>query len=407
MRAFVLKSLNEIRSLPRPVHVLVSGQFVNRFGSFVMPFLTLYLSGRGIDLGQVALVLGAMSLGGLFGPVVSGYLADAIGRRNTIVLSLVTGALSLIALYFCRTVPQFVVVALVHGFCNHLYSPAANALLTDLVRPEQRVVAFALMRLATNAGFAAGPALAGLLFTRAPLLIFVADVVTTLVYAGMAFLWLPHGLRTVEGRITAVGVVLQSWREALADIAGNRRFLQFLAGMLLMSVAFVQIFNVLAIHAINRGLGAAAYGAIMGCNGFVIMLVELPLTQWARRFRPDRLLVVGYALTGLGCAAFGLAGTTAAFFAAMLLFTVGEMLSLPVGSNYISELTPEKYRGRYFGVFGTVWALAGTVGSAGIWFYSRMGANWWFVAGLCGLIGSAVMLPRVRPIAGPRTGSTS
>lgn len=402
MRASLLKLLSEIRSLPRSVLVLVGGQFINRFGNFVLPFLALYLSERGVALDRVALVLGAMSVGGLFGPAASGYLTDAIGRRNTIVLSLTTGALSIMALYFCQTVPQFMIVALIHGFCSFLYYPAASALVTDLVRPEQRIIAFAMMRLAVNAGFAAGPAIAGVLFTRAPFLIFLGDALTTLAFAGLALRWLPHGLRTVVGRVSSMNVIWQSWREALADATANRRFVQYLAGLLLTTVAFVQVFNVLAIDTVGRGLSPVAYGVIMGSNGFLIMLFELPLNHWARRFRPERVLVVGYALIGLGCAAFGLAGSTESFLAAMALFTLGEMLSLPVGSNYNSKLAPEKYRGRYFGISGTAWALAGIMGSAGVWFYSWMGPHWWFVAGFCGLLGSAIMWPRLDPRPRPK-----
>jgi len=225
MRGFATRLITDIRSLPPAVHVLVGGQFINRFGSFVMPFLALYLSSQGVSMGRVALVLGAMSVGGLFGPIVSGYLADAIGRRNTIVVSLVSGAITMLALYFCQTMPPLLAMAALHGFCAQLYGPAASALLTDLVTKEQRVIAFALMRLAINAGFAAGPAVAGLLFVRAPFLIFVGDAFTTLVFAVFAMLWLPHGLRTVEGRVTSGAVIWQSWREALGDMGRNRPFL--------------------------------------------------------------------------------------------------------------------------------------------------------------------------------------
>lgn len=396
MPRFFHRLFAEIRGLPRPVFVLVAGHFLDRFGNFVLPFLALFLTGRGIGMGQVALVLSAMSLGGLFGPAVSGYLADAIGRRNTIVLSLVTSALSLLALYWCDTVTELVVVSAVRGFCAFLYSPAASALLTDLVAQEQRVIAFALMRLANNAGFAVGPALAGLLFTRAPALIFIGDALTTLLCALFSFLWLPHGLRTVAGRVSESRVILRSWRETLADVAANRRFQQYLAGMFFMSLAFVQVFNVLAIHAVDRGLSPAAYGLVMAFNGLLITLLEIPLVQWVRRFPTGRVLTVGYALVGVGCASFAFASSMTGFLLGMALFTLGEMISLPAGTSYGGELAPEKHRGRYFGLSGTVWALAGIMASTGVWFYGQMGTDWLLLAGTFGLVGAIVMIPRLR-----------
>ncbi|MEZ5414693.1 MAG: MFS transporter [Opitutaceae bacterium] len=401
MIAFVTRMFTEIRALPREVHVLVGGQFINRFGGFVLPFLALYLTGKGIGMGHVAIVLGSMATGGLFGPIVSGYLADAIGRRNTIVVALVSSALSIVGLYYCQTLPQFMAVAFVHGFCSFLYHPAASALLTDLVRPDQRVLAFALMRLAVNAGFAAGPAVAGILFSRAPALIFYGDAITTLIFAGLAMLWLPHGLRTVTGKVTSPSVMWHSWREALGNMRRNRPFVILVISSLLMEIAFVQTFNVLALTATGRGLTPEQYGVVMALNGALIMFLELPLNQWARRFDLRRVLVFGFALVGVGCASFGIMRTQTGFFVAMVIFTVGEMLALPISQSYTSTLAPEAYRGRYFGIRGIVWAMAASIGSVGVWCYGQMGDAWWYVAGAIGVLGALVMLGTLREPAPP------
>jgi MFS family permease len=396
MFAFLQRLSRDVRALPRPVFVLVGGQFVNRFGAFVMPFLALFLTGRGFSMGAIAAVIGAMSVGSLFGPFVSGYLSDALGRRNTIVLSLVTSATSLLGLYWCSTVPALMALSAFHGFCAFLYNPAANALLTDLVTPEQRVTAFALMRLAVNAGFSVGPAVAGLLYHRAPILIFIGDAVTTLLFAAFAWAWLPHGLRTVEGRAAALAVIWQSWAEALVDVARNRRFLQYLAALLFMAISFLQAGNVLAIDTMARGITPEQYGVIMGFNGVLIVCFELAVTQWARRFSLRRVLIAGYSITGLGCASFAFAHGIGGYLLAMTFYTFGEMLSLPIGSSYSGELAPEKFRGRYFGVSGTVWAIAGLVGSGGIWCYGQIGTLWWIVAGASGVVGGLILLPQPR-----------
>lgn len=396
MLAFTKTLWSDLRALPRPVLVLVGGQFINRFGSFVMPFLALYLTDLGMSWGNVALVLGTMSLGGLAGPIASGYLADAIGRRNTIVLGLVTNALCIVTLAYCRTMPQFMIVALAQGFCSFLYNPAASALLTDLVPADQRVLAFALLRLALNAGFAAGPAVAGILFSRAPTLIFYGDAATTLIYALLAFVWLPHGLRTVTGRLSSARVIWQSWRDALRDMIHNRPFVILIVSSLLMEIAFVQSFNVLALTVTGQGLSPEQYGVIMGLNGALIMFIELPLNQWARRFDLRRVLVVGFALVGLGCASFGLMHTQTGFFIAMTIFTVGEMLALPISQSYTSTLAPEAFRGRYFGVRTMVWAIAAMSGGAGVWFYGQLGATWWYLAGGIGVIGALIMMSSLR-----------
>jgi MFS family permease len=408
VKAFSQEFIRDLRAMPRGVWVLVGGQFINKFGSFVMPFLTLYLAGRGLGAGEIASILAAISIGHLLAPFVAGYLTDAIGRRDTIVVSLAGGAFSIVGIYFAADYAQIVVVASIYGFLSFMFSPPANALISDLVPPELRVTAFALLRLAINAGFAAGPAVAGFLFTRAPVLIFVGDAVTTLIFAALAWAFLPHGLRTVEGRVTSVRVVVRSWIEATSDMVRNGPFIQLLVSTLCMAVAFQQVFSVLALDATKRGLDPVAYGFLMGSNGVFIALFELPLSQWTKRFDPRRVLRIGYMMIALGCVAFSFARTFPQFLGAMALFTAGEMLSLPVGAGYGSQLAPARFRGRYFGWSSVVWSLAGMVGSAGVWVYGTVGEVWWLWTGLMAALGALVMWPRMRmraqsedPIAAP------
>lgn len=382
----------EMRTMPRALWVLTGGQFINRFGSFVFPFMALYLQERGLSLAQVASVLGAISVGGTIAPFVGGYLADAIGRRNTIVISLVGSALTVLAMYYSPGYASLLVVAMLHGVLTYMFGPASNALLTDVVPAEKRVVAFAIFRLALNAGFAAGPAVAGFLFTRSPALIFWGDAVTTLVFAVLAWTLLPHGLRTVKGRVSSPRVVWQSWRDASRDAWTNKPFLQLLAAKLLMAVAFVQVFNVLALDATGRGLSMVDYGIVMGCNGFIIVLVELPLVQWIKRYSPRLISGLGFALIGIGCASFALVESMMGFLMAMALFTLGEMIALPVSAAYGAQLATAEYRGRYFGFFSIMWGLSAMVGSAGVWVYGQVGLHWWWFTGGFGLAAGALML---------------
>jgi MFS family permease len=134
----------------------------------------------------------------------------------------------------------------------------------------------------------------------------------------------------------------------------------------------------------------------MGFNGLLIVLIELPLCQWAQRFGERRVLMVGFATVGLGCCAFGFADSPATFLAAMFVFTVGEMMSLPIASAYSSRLAPAQMRGRYFGFHGVVWSLAGFAGSAGVWFHGHMGATWWYCTGLLAIVAGFAMTLRVR-----------
>ncbi|MBT5900629.1 MAG: MFS transporter [Opitutaceae bacterium] len=396
MLSFTRELMSEISTMPRALWVLTGGQFINRFGSFVFPFLSLYLVEQNLTLGKVAWVIGAMSVGGIFAPFAGGYLADAMGRRNTIVLSLVGSAVTVLGIYFASSFIGLVAISFLHGFLTYMFGPAANALMSDVVPAEKRVLAFAIFRLALNAGFAAGPAVAGFLFTRSPMLIFVGDAVTTLVFAGLALALLPHGLRTVKGRVSSPRVAWLSWKEAAQDGWRNGPFLQLLIAKLFMAVAFVQVFNILALDTKARGLTTVEYGLVMGFNGFIIMVVELPLAQWIKRFPAKPVSALGFGIIGLGCGSFAFANELWEFFVAMGLFTLGEMIALPVSAAYGAQVAPEKYRGRYFGFFSVMWGFSAVVGSAGIRIYESIGSNWWLLTGACGVLAAAILIPVFR-----------
>lgn len=396
MSSYFHSLCRDLREMPRPVWFLLAGQFVNRFGSFVFPFLTLFLTGRGLEPVNVALVLAAMGAGHFCGPIASGYLCDAIGRRNTIVVSLFGSSGTMLLLYFVHDPLLLTIVAAGHGFLSFLFGPATAALLTDLVPEEKRVTAFALIRLAINAGFAAGPAVAGLLYLRAPILIFLGDACTTMVFGFIAWRWLPHGLRTITGRATSARVAWRAWIEALTDMRRNGPYLQFLGVVLLIGIAFTQVFNVLVLTASAHGLEPSVYGLVMATNGLLIVFIELPLTRWFQRFNPRHVLAGGYALIGIGCMLFGQAETAPGFFLAMTVFTLGEICALPIGMAYSSGLAPAEFRGRYFGMRGMAWGCAGLFGSLGVWGYAHLGAYWWAFIGLLAVGAAAGILPEVR-----------
>ncbi|MCH6257370.1 MFS transporter [Puniceicoccaceae bacterium K14] len=394
MKQFWLTIRTDIGSLPRPVYILVFGQFINRLGAFVYPFLSLYLTEKGYALVLVSGVLAAIAGGNLLGPIVGGYLSDAIGRRNTIVLSLAGSSVSLISVYYSDGYVTLLVTAAIYGFSSFLFGPPSNALIADLVTADSRITAYTLMRLAINLGFAVGPMVAGVLYMTSPMLIFVGDAATTMVFAVLAFCMLPHGLRTVKGKVSSPKVVLKSWGDALSSVNRNYEYKQFLLAIFLMGIAFCQIFSLLALTTREAGISPKVYGIVMGFNGLLIVLVEIPLIQYIKRFESRKVLAIGYVLVGIGCALFGVVDSMMGFFLAMFVFTIGEIVALPIGMAYSSNLAPEKFRGRYFGLRGMTWALSNLAGSLGLWGYGVFGPTWWLMAGIFAVVAAVAISSR-------------
>ena len=142
---------------PRPVWVLFIGTLINRFGGFVLVFLILYLTRNGYSPAQAGLAVSAYGIGAVAASMVGGQLADRIGRRNTIALSMFAGAAAILALQQAHGLVSIVGWTALVGLTAEAYRPAASALLADLTLPAQRVTAFAWYRMAINLGAAIGP----------------------------------------------------------------------------------------------------------------------------------------------------------------------------------------------------------------------------------------------------------
>src|SRR5437899_7416976 len=187
--------LASLKALPRPAWILFLGVFLNKFGSFVVPFLTLFLTRQGYSMGDAGLAIGAYGAGHFLASGLGGHLADSLGRRKTIVLSMFSAAIAMLLLSQARSLPSILLLTALAGLAGELYRPASSALLADLVPAGERVTAFAAYRMALNAGFAFGPATAGLLAQKSFSWLFLGDAVSSVLFGLVAWFALPAGTR--------------------------------------------------------------------------------------------------------------------------------------------------------------------------------------------------------------------
>jgi MFS family permease len=378
---------DNLRALPPAAWILFGGTFINRFGTFVIPFLILYLTRIGFTSAQAGLAVGAYGIGHLVASSAGGHLADRIGRRNTIVLSMFGSAAAMLALSQARSYAAIVVLTCITGSVSELYRPASYALVGDLVGDEHRVTAFGLYRLAVNLGFAAGPATAGFLADHSFSLLFIGDAATSIVYGLIALFALPHGLRTY--------VKSERTGEALRAAIRDRPFIIFLLATLCITIVDFQIGSTFALHVKSAGFPSRVYGLLISTNGLLIVLFELFITQWTRRFPPRPMIALGYFLAGAGFALTGFARTIPALAATVVVWTLGEMISSPVASTYAVQLAPEQYRGRYLGLVMMMWSLGMMIGPpAGTLLFERNPNLVWTACGVLGIISAMLMLQR-------------
>jgi MFS family permease len=378
-----------IRSLPRPVWILCAGTFVNRFGTFVAVFLVLYLRDRGYSIAESGLVVSFYGIGNVVAAGLGGWVADRFGRRNALALSMFSSAATLLLLSQATSLPLIIVLTALAGLTGEMYRPAAAAVLTDLTPPGERIPAFALNRLAINAGFAAGPAVAGLLAEHSFVLLFIGDALTSAAFGVLSLVALPEGVRVRRGA--------ERRGEAIRAIFHDRMFLLFLISSVLGAFVYFQAQTTFPLHVEASGLSAGDYGLLISLNGLAIVLFELPLVSITQRYPYRPVLVLGSLLVGLGFALNAFANDLPELGFTVLVWTLGEIIYAPVAAAYVADLAPEHLRGRYQGAWGLTWGLAFVLApglGAAIFAWSSDGL--WFTCGLLGLL-SALLLLEQRP----------
>src|SRR5215470_481231 len=181
--------------LPRDVWCLSLVTFVQRSGTMVLPFLTLYLtSQRGFSIREAGGVLSLYGVGAIGGAYIGGWLSDRVGSFTTQLLSMSLSAGGLIVLSSIHSPHGIVAMVILLSVLVESSRPANAAALTELSPPSLHVRVFGLRRLGTNLGMSIGPAVGGVLVAYSYLWLFFVEASVSLLAAGLLWI-LFHNVR--------------------------------------------------------------------------------------------------------------------------------------------------------------------------------------------------------------------
>lgn len=378
------------------------GILVNQVGNFLPVFIVLYLTGRGYSAGTVGLVLGVAGLGRMLGSAVGGYLADRLGRRWIIVLSSVLTAGLTAVVPSLGAVLIVVVVGLI-GVTSQVYRPAATAVLLDAVSTnQQRLAAFGVYRFAQNVGSALAGAVGGVLASASYTALFLTNAAACLLFGVLVAILLrdaPEPSSDLGGadeeqpdRVDEAGQAGKAagYRQALADRALVRYLLMTVFG----EFVYIQSTVSLPLHVHDVGLGPGDFGLLIGLNGLLVLLLELPITGALSRYRPQYVVAVGNLIIGVGLALTGFAGNMALLSATVLIWSFGEMMASSNAQAYLGSLAPPQLVGRYLGLYGVAYTIGtGTGPLIGGAVYAFSSSALWTLIAVAGLLSAWLCLP--------------
>jgi MFS family permease len=327
-------------------------------------------------------------------------LADRVGRRFTIVLSMVASAAAMLGFAVAQGVALLLTGAFVVGLFAALGKPATEAFIADVVPAGRKVTAFAIYRLAVNLGTAAGPAVGGLLADRLFASLFVGNALAAIAVALIALSALPAG----KVRSRADTPVPQTADRATHPLISDPALMVFLAGALLWSLVYFQQLVGLPLQVRSLRFSYTLYGVLLSLNALLVTLFEVPFARISES-RPRHLMVaVGVVLVGLGYGATALAGTPLTLALTVAIWSAGEIVASPVAYAYVTDLAPEDSRGRYQGAWNATFSVGLLGASAGGWLFTAgPGLLWGGCAAACCVAAGLVLISqRVRRERSPR-----
>ena len=352
------------KQYPRQYWLMILGiVLATAGGSMIWPFMLIYASGKlELPLSKVAALISINAGFGLVSSFIAGWLADHIGRKVVMNISLVMTGLAYLLLMRAETYSQFAALMIMIGLSNPLYQVGADAMLADMIPSEQRTDAYAINRIANNAAFALGPAVGGFLAGRSYDFAFYGAAAGFLSYAVLLFFLARETLgeaKEQEGKsaIALSGNTSRGYLHVLAD--GG--YIAFVIAIAVGLIAPTMLWILMPVYAkTNFGIPEAQYGWIPTTNAVMCVFVQYLVTRVARKYKTLPVIAVGMLIYAIGAGSVALMSNFWGFWLSMVILTFGELTLVPVASTYVADRAPADLRGRYMSVYWIGWGIART-----------------------------------------------
>lgn len=322
-------------------------------GSMVWPFLTIYVREHlGVPLTQVGLLLTVNSAAGFVGMSFAGPVADRFGRKGVMIVSLAAGAAGMIGMSLAGTLSAWFAIMAFAGIFNPLYRVGADAMVADLVGPDERPGAYALLRMIANLGVALGPAIGGFITSVSYSIAFYVSAVASTTYALLLF---ARARETLPQAPPARKEASRGYGPVLRD----RPFVAFVGVYAVAGMAYTMMMVLLPVYAKeNFGVPESQYGFIMATNAAMVVVFQYAVTRRTSRRAALPVLAVGSLFYAAGVAAVGWSAAFLGFWLSMVVLTIGEMIMIPTSTTLTANLAPSDMRGRYMGIYTVSWGVA-------------------------------------------------
>jgi len=339
--------------LSKEVWLLAIVNFINRCGTMVLPFLSIYLHKElGFTIEQAGIVVASFGLGSVVGTYIGGILTDKIGYYPIMFWSLLGAGFIFISMQWVTTYYGWLAIIFFASLVADIFRPASMTAVGVLSKPENRTRSISLIRMAINAGWAIGPAIAGIMAEKVGYaFLFWGDGLTFLFASVFFILMVPKKTKTnfesdkPEATISTANSVYSDWI-----------YITFVGLILLSAISFFQLFVTVPLF-FETELHLSKDIII------IIALIEMPTVfvlekkNYNLEISAIGVLVMGFSFWILGWTLWsGIA------LISMLLVTFGEIFAMPFANAFALNRPKPENRGMYMALYGMSYSVGFIVG---------------------------------------------
>lgn len=377
------------KGLPKEIWYISLISLVNRAGTMVIPFLSLYLT-KNLEFSKddAGWILAFFGIGSVIGGWLGGKLTDLFGFYKVMTVSLFMTGISFIGLQYMSTFWGLCIGILVTMSIADTFRPAIYVSIKSYTTPENQTRAIGLLRLAINAGMGIGPTLAGLIIvSQGYNILFWIDGITCIL-AVVLFSYLvkepqdePLNLdSSSENLITPKNTV---YKDATYWI--------FIALFFFMGMTFFQLVITMPLY----------YEGIFGFNEFqiglfwminigLIIVLEMPFLSYLEKqsITVTKLILTSCLLMTISFYILYQNFWVGILIINMTLLTFGEMLGFPYTNRFALSRAKEGFEGSYMALYTMAFSLSHIFSSKiGLSIVDSYGYQInWLVTGTYGLI---------------------
>lgn len=354
MRKIFKNYISTFKGLSKEVWWLSLITLINRAGTMVIPFLSLYLNKNlNFSIPDIGWIMSFFGLGSVVGTWIGGKLTDKIGYYKVMFVSLILTGIFFVLLQYVKTFEGFCAGIFLVMLVADAFRPAMFVAVSAYSKPENKTRSVTLIRLAINLGFSAGPAVGGFIITGIGYQgLFWIDGVTCAL-AAVLLLQVLHPKKVKAQDEVKVENPVSAYKD--------KPFWIFFIAMFIFGFVFLQYFSTIPLYYKDAWfLSELEIGLLMGFNGFFIFIFEMPLIKWLENPKNSKikLVAIGLFLVAISFIVLNISSWAGILLVGMLLMTVGEMIAFPFSNAFAVERAKKGNQGEYMALYSIAFSLS-------------------------------------------------